>query len=210
MVLAIAASACGWSAGAQDAKQQPSANDQKTSQQQQQPPAPPVQNGSAKKKPSTAQDNPFPEDVSRKAAAEANSETAPDAPAPEAAKPPPAAPDMKPNTAETPRKKLKLEPPDSGLGEYNPKQAAEDDRVGTFYLQNGDYRGAYNRFKEAATVNPEDAQAVWGLAESARKLNMTKEAIQNYHVYLDAFPGGPKAKQARKALSELGASAKSN
>jgi hypothetical protein len=34
-------------------------------------------------------------------------------------------------------------------------------------------------------------------------MNRTKEAADNYQVYLDAFPDGPKAKAARKALSEL-------
>lgn len=169
---------------------------------------------SSDKKNHTAEDNPFPEDVSKKAADAAGTPATPDAPSasPDAAKPEaPSAPDNSPvkPEADAPagRKKLKLESPEGMVPEYNPKLAADDDRVGKFYLQTGDYKGAYSRFKEATTVEPEDSQAVWGLAESARKLNLRQEAIQNYQTYLDAFPDGDRAKQAKKALSELNGAA---
>lgn len=94
---------------------------------------------------------------------------------------------------------------DDGAGHavLDPKAAAQDDKVGRFYLQSGDYAGAYARFKEAAQINPGDAEAVIGLAEAAEKVGKPQEAIQNYQVYLDAFPHGPKSKDARKALDEL-------
>ena len=171
------------------------------------------QKPAADKEKSTAQDNPFPEDVSKKAAEEANPAPHSDAPA-TADTPKNDGNDAKDTETssdnEAARKKLKLEAPEGGTGEYNPKLAADDDRIGNFYMQISDYRGAYNRFKEASAVDPGDAQAVWGLAESARKLNLKQEAIENYQAYLDAVPDGAKAKQARKALSELGASAKSH
>ena len=46
------------------------------------------------------------------------------------------------------------------------------------------------------------------LAEAAQKLNMAKEAEQNYQLYLAAVPDGPSAKAARKALGELSSSSK--
>ena len=156
----------------------------------------------AEKKPSTAQDNPFPEDISKKAAAAAKATADPDAPVPSAGSSSRDGLD-KGDTGDSSRKKLKLEAPEGGDEPYDPKLAAEDIRVGGFYMKSGDYKGAYGRFKEAAAVNPEDPQAVWGLAEAAQKLNMQQEAAQNYQVYLDAFPDGPKAKAARKALAEL-------
>lgn len=93
----------------------------------------------------------------------------------------------------------------NGEGGYihDPKLAAKDDKVGSFYLQTHDYKGAYDRFLEATRVAPEDGNAVFGLAESARGLNKTHEAITNYSVYLQAFPHGKKAKDAEKALAEL-------
>jgi len=79
----------------------------------------------------------------------------------------------------------------------------EDVNVGTYYLQSGDYVGAYARFKEAATLHPENTDAMFGLAEAARHLKKTDEAIQNYRVFLDVVPSGSKAKEARKALASL-------
>lgn len=93
----------------------------------------------------------------------------------------------------------------NGAGGYihDPELAAKDDKVGKFYLDNGDFKGAYDRYKEASEVAPEDGEAVFGLAESARGLHKTVEAASNYTLYLDAFPDGKKAKEARKALASL-------
>jgi tetratricopeptide (TPR) repeat protein len=93
----------------------------------------------------------------------------------------------------------------NGAGGYihDPGLAAKDDKVGKFYLDNGDFKGAYDRYKEATEVAPEDGDAVFGLAESARGLRKTEEAANNYTLYLDAFPDGKKAKEARKALASL-------
>ncbi len=166
------------------------------------------------KKHSAAQDNPFPEDISKKAAG-----TAPDAPAPNA--PPPGTQPLDSSSLSgadkldltgdkdknSGRQKLTLTDPDSGRP-YDPKLAADDDRIGQFYLQSGNYPGAYARFKEATAANPGDAAAVFGLAEAAHKLKHEQEAVDNYIIYLDANPDGPKAKAARKALSELNAAKK--
>lgn len=93
----------------------------------------------------------------------------------------------------------------NGQGGYihDPAMAKHDDKVGNFYLQTGDYKGAYDRFKEATLVAPEDGNAVFGLAQAAEGLHRTQEAATNYTIYLDAFPDGKKARDARKALAEL-------
>jgi hypothetical protein len=166
---------------------------------------------------STAVDNPFPEDVSKQAAVEAKAADAK------------AAADNAPNAPATPRqpggsssldgldklgiddgsrKQLKLESPDGSSSVYDPKRADEDLRVGKFYLKAGDAKGAYDRFKDATDYDHENADAVYWLAEAARKLNLAKEAAQNYTVYLDAMPDGPNAKAARKALNELASTTK--
>jgi tetratricopeptide (TPR) repeat protein len=89
----------------------------------------------------------------------------------------------------------------------SPQLALKDTQVGTFYLKTGDYKGAYDRFVEATRVDPGNADAVFGLAESARRLNHRDEAIRNYRLYLTALPDGPRAKESRKALKELGVGA---
>jgi TolA-binding protein len=87
----------------------------------------------------------------------------------------------------------------------NPKLATEDVRIGGFYLDQGDYKGAYLRYKEATLVDAGNAEAVFGLARAAEGLKQKDEAVQNFQLYLDAFPDGKKAKEARKALAALGA-----
>jgi hypothetical protein len=172
------------------------------------------------KKPSTAADNPFPEDVSEKAAsaakAAAKDASAPDAPSP--ANQTPAEKQAQGSSSldntdklgldDPNRKQLKLESPDGTTEVYDPKRATEDVRVGKFYLQTGYYKGAYDRFKDATTFDHENVEAVFYLAEAARKLNMAEEAEQNYQLYLAVVHDGPNAKAARKALGELASSSK--
>jgi hypothetical protein len=172
------------------------------------------------KKPSTAEDNPFPEDISAKAAvaakAAATDSSTPNAPVP--ANPTPAEKQAQGSSSldntdklgldDPARKQLKLESPDGGTDVYDPKRATEDVRVGKFYMQTGHYKGAYDRFKDAATFDHENVEAVFYLAQAAQKLNMQKEAAQNYQLYLAAVPDGPSAKAAKKALGELGSSSK--
>ena len=86
---------------------------------------------------------------------------------------------------------------------HDPQLAAKDDKVGKFYLQTGDYKGAYDRFKEASEVAPEDSYAVFGMARAAQGMGWNKEAITNYTIYLEAIPEGKYSKDARKALKKL-------
>lgn len=150
-------------------------------------------------KPAPAEANPFPEDISRKAQDAANS-VDPDAKSTE--------PDYSSSHVDL----KKFDAPagsesriSNGAGGFihDPQLAARDDKIAKFYLQNGDFKGAYDRYKEASEVAPEDGDAVFGLAESARGLHRTQEAASNYQIYLDAFPDGKKSKDARKALAAL-------
>jgi len=86
----------------------------------------------------------------------------------------------------------------------DPNLGKKDTQVGLFYLKTGDYKGAYERFTEATQLDPGNADAVFGLAESARHLDRRDEAIRNYQLYLSALPDGPRAKAVRKALKDLG------
>jgi tetratricopeptide (TPR) repeat protein len=174
------------------------------------------------KKPSTAEDNPFPEAVSEKAAAAASDASTPNALAPTTTPPsatPPSAPKQSQGSSsldgldklgldDPTRTQLKLESPDGTTDVYDPKRATEDVKVGKFYMKAGDYKGAYDRFKDATLFDHENAEAIFWLAEAARKLNLEKEAAQNYQLYLEAVPDGPNVKIARKALGELASNRK--
>jgi tetratricopeptide (TPR) repeat protein len=157
-------------------------------------------------KKSTADDNPFPEDVSKRAEDEAKAREA------AASKAAPAAAEGESSSREK-LDKLDLESDrDSGTANggiaHDPKLAADDVHVGQFYLNREDYKGAYARFKEATLADPENPDAIFYLAEAARRMNHRDEAAQNYQLYLTALPDGPKSKEARKALRDLSASAK--
>jgi tetratricopeptide (TPR) repeat protein len=159
-------------------------------------------------RPSPDETNPFPEAQSKAAEATANGGAAANA---SAAKP--AQPDYSSSKVDMKR----FEEPEGsesrisdGAGGYihNPELAAHDDKIGKFYLQSGDFKGAYDRYKEATRVAPEDEEAVFGLAESARGLHLTQEAVTNYTLYLNVFPEGKRSKDARKALTALAAAPK--
>ena len=173
---------------------------------QNEPAAPqPAANGQ-QRKPSAAEDNPFPESESEKAAHQAAPQSSPSS-APKGE----TQPDQDYSSSQTKLKGMDL----SGEGDSriadgaggtieSPELGRKDTKVGEFYLHTGDYKGAYSRFVEATKVDPANAQAVFDLAEAARHLNNRAEAVRNYQLYLSAVPDGPRSKDARKALKDLG------
>jgi tetratricopeptide (TPR) repeat protein len=148
----------------------------------------PADPASGNPKHSTAADNPFPESVSRDAAKATGNDAAP------AAKPdlPPGFSSSQSNPANGPDQVV------------DPARAKKDADVGGFYLQKGDYQGALLRYQDATTADPANVDAIFGLAETQRRLKKNADAARNYQLYLEIVPNGPKSKQALKALKALG------
>jgi hypothetical protein len=148
----------------------------------------PADPASGNPKHSTAADNPFPESVSRDAAKATGNDPAP------AAKPdlPPGFSSSQSNPANGPDQVV------------DPARAKKDADVGGFYLQKGDYQGALLRYQDATTADPANVDAIFGLAETQRRLKKNADAARNYQLYLEIVPNGPKSKQALKALKALG------
>jgi tetratricopeptide (TPR) repeat protein len=196
------------------------------------PPPPPADDAPpADTKPAAKDDNAFPEAVSKAAAKQAAQETpAPaakphstgdDNPFPEAeskAAAKAAADDRTPKNDVPPRSDL---PPgmsssqSSGADEEpakpppvvnDPARARKDAEVGTFYLKDGNVRGALLRYQEASAADPTNIDAIFGMAEAQRLLGKKDEAMRDYQMYLDIVPNGPKAKEAMKAIKVLQAS----
>jgi len=172
---------------------------------QNEPSAPQPQANGEQNHPSRADQNPFPQGQSQKAADhDSSSGQAPGSGAS-------ADPAQNYSSSQTGLKDF-LPPAATGPGKEmegdgttaDPARASQDTRVGLFYLQTHDYKGAYDRFAEASKIDPGDADAVFGLAVSAQHMNRRDEAIRNYRLYLSALPDGPRAKEARKALREMG------
>jgi len=148
-------------------------------------------------KPSASQANPFPEDVSQDAA-KAAAKAAGEEPAP------PAVPksDLPPGISSS-QSQGSLEGEENEPHVADPARAAKDTEVGSFYLKTGNYQGALARFKDASTADATNVDAIFGLAEAQRLLGKTAEATQNYRLYLEILPNGPKARESMKALKTL-------
>jgi tetratricopeptide (TPR) repeat protein len=149
--------------------------------------------GTASPKPSSAKDdNPFPESVSRDAAKAAGNESSPV---------PAAKPDLPPGVSSS--RSAATSGADDEVSD--PTRAKKDTEVADFYIKAGDYQGALARYTDAMAADPGNVEAIFGLAETQRMLKKNAEAAQNYQLYLDIVPNGPRAKQALKALKSLGA-----
>lgn len=164
-----------------------------------------------------AKDNPFPEDVSKGAAAAASKGSSPDAPSDSSSSSSSssssnpggdvAGADADPNAdvpSVTGRRKHRPADKDTHVGSAAGEGTAQDDvRIGRFYLAQGNYKGAYGRYSEAARLDPTNLDAIYGLAASADGLHHVDEALTNYKLYLDVAPDGDQAKSARKAIRAL-------
>jgi tetratricopeptide (TPR) repeat protein len=79
----------------------------------------------------------------------------------------------------------------------------EDLDTGEFYAEKKNWKAAQSRFADAFALDKENADAVWGLAEAERHLQMFKEASEHYQLFLSYDPDGPHSKAARKALEQV-------
>lgn len=199
----------------QQKEQTPPPADSKPSQSRDPKQEPKTPEPAPETKPSSnADDNPFPEDISQKAAEAAKKAEAdnPSGSAPSSALPPNEPQESSSSsrwggmdlngddTVEGKKSKADELLPDTG---HNTKLALKNDEVGRFYMARGDWKGAYGRFKESLALEPGDADAAFGLAEAAAKMNLMDEAVANYQKCLDLDPTGPKSKASLKALEKL-------
>ena len=100
---------------------------------------------------------------------------------------------------EPPGKKHKGDASDLEMPREDPK---EDVKVGNFYLDNNNWRGALSRFQSALVLDPENPEIYWGLAECERHLGQFAEARENYLKVMEYDPGSRHAKDAKKALKD--------
>jgi tetratricopeptide (TPR) repeat protein len=86
---------------------------------------------------------------------------------------------------------------------YDPHKAAKDIEVGQYYLKRKNYRAALDRFNEALLYKPNDAEAVYRLAQTQEKLELYALAYQNYRSYQTIFKEGPYVKEAQEAMQRI-------
>ena len=78
--------------------------------------------------------------------------------------------------------------------------AAEDESVGSYYLENKDWKGALSRFQSALVLDPDNPDVYWGLAECERHTGDFADARANYLKVREYDPGSRHAKEAAKVL----------
>ncbi|MBB5338480.1 tetratricopeptide repeat protein [Tunturiibacter gelidoferens] len=79
----------------------------------------------------------------------------------------------------------------------------EDLKVARFYMRDDNLPGAYLRAQDAVKTQPDYSAAHYALAEIAQKMKKKDEAIAEFQTYLKLDPDGEKAKEAHKALDQL-------
>jgi Tfp pilus assembly protein PilF len=82
-------------------------------------------------------------------------------------------------------------------------RAAEDLTVADFYQNDGNFKGAYERAKDAVQNQPNDPYTHFALAEAARKLGKVDEAKAEYAAVLKLDPIPKQEKASQRALAEL-------
>ena len=80
--------------------------------------------------------------------------------------------------------------------------AKEDENVGSYYLDQKNWRAALSRFESAMVLDPENPEVYWGLAESQRHLNNFANAKANYQKVMEYDPDSKHSKDAKKILKE--------
>ena len=76
-------------------------------------------------------------------------------------------------------------------------------QVAGFYQNDGNFKGAYDRAKDAVSLDKDDPAAHLALAESARKLGKLDEAMQEYKACLGLDPVPKDRRTAERALKEM-------
>lgn len=110
-------------------------------------------------------------------------------------------PDTDPDAAAAPRRNRHKLPP---VARQSPSEREEEDvRVAGFYQNDGDYKGAYDRAKDAVSLDGDDPAAQLVLAESARHLGKLDEAEKAYRQCLQLDPVPKLRKKAEQALKDM-------
>ncbi|HEY5329830.1 MAG TPA: tetratricopeptide repeat protein [Acidobacteriaceae bacterium] len=82
-------------------------------------------------------------------------------------------------------------------------RASEDLTVADFYQNDGNFKGAYDRAKDALQYQPNDPYGHFALAEAARKLGKLDEAKTEYQAVLKLDPIPKQEKASKRALAEM-------
>ncbi len=83
----------------------------------------------------------------------------------------------------------------------NPLESERNIKVGNFYFNKKDYRGALSRYERATKFNPSSAEAFFKVGEAEEKLKNTGAARLAYQKVLDLSPDSKLGHEAKKKLA---------
>jgi tetratricopeptide (TPR) repeat protein len=82
------------------------------------------------------------------------------------------------------------------------ESAKEDESVGSYYLDQKNWKAALSRFESALVLDPENPDVYWGLGEAQRHLGNYSGAKGNYMKVVEYDPDSKHGKEAKKILKE--------
>ena len=80
------------------------------------------------------------------------------------------------------------------------ESAAEDEKVGDYYLDNKNWKAALSRYESAVVLDPENPEVYWGMGEAQRHLGKLAEAKAAYEKLVEYDPDSKHGKEAKKIL----------
>ena len=84
----------------------------------------------------------------------------------------------------------------------NPLESDRNIRVGNFYFNKRDYRGALGRYERASKFNPNSAEAFFKIGEAEEKLHDAEKAKLAFKKVVDLAPDSKLGREAKKKLAK--------
>lgn len=91
---------------------------------------------------------------------------------------------------------------DGALNQPHVETAKEDENVGSYYLDQKNWKAALSRYESAVVLDPENQDVYWGLAESQRHVGDFAKAKANYLKVMEYDPDSKHSKDAKKILQQ--------
>jgi hypothetical protein len=84
----------------------------------------------------------------------------------------------------------------------HPEGPKQDESVGSYYLDQKNWKAALSRFESALVLDPENPDVYWGLGEAERHLGNYANAKAHYMKLVEYDPDSKHGKEAKKLLKE--------
>jgi tetratricopeptide (TPR) repeat protein len=91
---------------------------------------------------------------------------------------------------------------DADASAPHPEGPKEDESVGSYYLDQKNWKAALSRFESALVLDPENPDVYWGLGEAERHLGNYANAKAHYMKLVEYDPDSKHGKEAKKLLKE--------